>query len=648
MKNDINPSRLLDVHQAARYLGVHAGTIRRWSYSKQLKGVKVGVRGDWRFTADELIKLAKANEETPLVTTSETTKASSTEWNQTGHKSHFVQFYEDDTFLIDSVRDFIDQGHTALVVATQAHIDSLEKGLKIYGSELSEARRLGKYISLDATVALSHFMVEDLPDSQRFFDFISSVLSKADTTQHVRIFGEMVAILWAEGKQAAAVKLEELWNEFQKTADFSLACAYPLRDFKGHSHAESVSKISSLHSHVFPTESYSELLTDDQRLLEITVLQQKAQTLEAEVARRQEVEDTLRQTMKELKKSEEFNRSIIENSADCIKVLDLEGSIVTVNQTGCKVFEIEDITSYLGKSYIDFWPGEYASVVVEALEKAKQGEQGRFKGFCPTVTGNPKWWDVVITPMYTPNGSIEKLLATSRDISEEVQLEQRKDDFLNATSHELKTPLTSQMAFIQLLQRIIIKNDDTQYLKYLGKISEQTNKLARLVQDLLDGTKIKAGKLCFDCDAFDINECVQRVIEDIQPTTSHTIELVGRAPQTLYGNEERIGQVVTNLIENAIKYSPNSDKIVITIEGTDQQVTLRVTDFGIGIPKQDLPHAFDRFYRVGGADERTYPGLGMGLYISSEIIKGHKGNISVESSVGKGSTFSFTLPLIVD
>ncbi len=231
------------------------------------------------------------------------------------------------------------------------------------------------------------------------------------------------------------------------------------------------------------------------------------------------------------------------------------------------------------------------------------------------------------------------------DITERENLTKQKDDFLAIASHELKTPLTSVKAYTQMLERRFIKSNDMPSANLVSKMDTQLNKLNGLIGDLLDVTKIESGKLLFNEGYFNFNELVSEVIEEVQRTSeTYTITKKFEKAQKVYGDKDRIGQVITNLLTNAMKYSPQSNKIVVSVSSTKKDVTLAVKDFGVGISKEKQEKVFERFYRVSGPKYNTFPGLGLGLYISSEIIKRQGGKIWVESRIGKGSTFYFTLP----
>jgi signal transduction histidine kinase/ActR/RegA family two-component response regulator len=222
-----------------------------------------------------------------------------TDWSKMGQTEHFAQFYEADSFLINSLSSFaaegLRSGDAVIVVATKQHREDLEQLLKSNELDLVAAGASGQYVSLDATDLLSRFMVEGALDPARFNELLSGIFAQAaDGGRRVRIFGEMVAVLWAEGKCDAAIHLEELWNHLQQGHPFSLFCAYPLNGFGGEALAKPLSDVCSTHSRVIPAESYIGLTSDDERLRAILDLQQKARTLEAEINERKRAEERLR------------------------------------------------------------------------------------------------------------------------------------------------------------------------------------------------------------------------------------------------------------------------------------------------------------------------------------------------------------------
>ncbi|PTT02150.1 hypothetical protein DBR11_05445 [Pedobacter sp. HMWF019] len=240
--------------------------------------------------------------------------------------------------------------------------------------------------------------------------------------------------------------------------------------------------------------------------------------------------------------------------------------------------------------------------------------------------------------------SINKRLQAA--LEEQKNLQRQKDDFLAIASHELKTPVTSLKAYTQVMQKILLQKGDVKEAEMMMKMDAQLKRLTNLIGDLLDVTKMNSGRLEFNSSDFDFNGMLRFVIEELQRTTDkHVIREHFKEVGVITGDEERIGQVVTNLISNAIKYSPAECVINVSSEIKDDEIVVCVEDKGIGIPEDKLEKVFEQFYRVTGHLQHTFPGLGLGLFISAEIIKREGGKLWVNSAEGQGSTFCFSLPL---
>ncbi|HEX5732028.1 MAG TPA: ATP-binding protein [Blastocatellia bacterium] len=219
-------------------------------------------------------------------------------WKEMSEADHFVQFYESDAFLVNSISGFIGDGLSAgdagIVVATKDRRFGVEKQLQSYGLDTSAASARGQYISLDAAETLSLFMIDGSPEPARFAEIIGRIIGRAaEGRKRVRIFGEMVAVLCANGNHKAAIDLEKLWNGLHDSHAFSLFCAYPMNGFGGHSMAEPFTGVCAEHSRVIPSESYTALSHPDDRSRIIVELQRKAKSLEAEIAERKLVEENL-------------------------------------------------------------------------------------------------------------------------------------------------------------------------------------------------------------------------------------------------------------------------------------------------------------------------------------------------------------------
>jgi signal transduction histidine kinase len=455
---------------------------------------------------------------------------------------HTVQFYADDPFLLNELSRFIGSalgaGDAGIVIATQAHRDDLAGQLKARGLDIERAAAQGRYVSLDAQETLSKLMPDGQLDEIRFVDLIGGVIQQAAISvggerPRIAAFGEMVALLWAEGRPDAAIQLEQLWNSLARTHSFELLCAYPSSLFNQSEDATGIGDICATHTHVTPDESYTALVTEGERLRAITLLQQKARALETEIAAREKAQTALQHREREL------------------------------------------------------------------LERNRQ---------------------------------LREAIAS-------------RDEFLSVAAHELKTPITSLRGFAQLLLRSLQGKRDIPPERLeaaLDAIERQTGKLNHLVSRLLDSAQIEAGKLRIEPVSIDLVTLVRTVIAQ-QQSANH--ELVFKAPEYLEAiiDPIRFEQVITNLLDNAVQFSPQGGTVTVNLEQDGEgQIRLSITDEGVGIPLHRRETVFDRFQQFHG--ERHLSGMGLGLYITREIIELHGGSIRVEGPEHPGTRLVVILP----
>lgn len=257
--------------------------------------------------------------------------------------------------------------------------------------------------------------------------------------------------------------------------------------------------------------------------------------------------------------------------------------------------------------------------------------------------GNYVWHLARALPLIQ-DGEIKMWLGTNTNIDLQKTNEQRKDEFISIASHELKTPLTSIKAFNQLMGKI---EDPGTVKKFVTRSADSIERLEKLISDLLDVTKINAGKMSYNLEPFDFHQMIKESIDAVQYTTeTHKIILETEVELTYTGDRFRLEQVMNNFLSNAIKYSPEADKVLVRVIKQDNDLVVSVKDFGIGIAEDKIDKIFDRYYRIDNMDMR-FEGLGLGLFISSEILKRHQGSFWIESIQGDGATFSFRLPLNV-
>ncbi|MES1216991.1 MAG: PAS domain S-box protein [Bacteroidota bacterium] len=266
--------------------------------------------------------------------------------------------------------------------------------------------------------------------------------------------------------------------------------------------------------------------------------------------------------------------------------------------------------------------------------------------------GELRWCLTEGSPYYDINGEFAGYAGSVTDITDLKKLEERKDDFIKMASHELKTPITSIKGYVQLLLNIYDELNEEKIFaskpivkSSLNTISKQVSKLTRLISELLDLSRIESGKLELYRSEFDLGALVEETVQDVRHITNrHAIIVNNDIKKTIYGDKDRIAQVLLNLLTNAIKYSPQADNIEVFVEETNTHSIIKIKDHGIGIDKKDHSRIFDRFYRVEGKSEQTYPGFGIGLFIAGEIVQRHGGTISVDSEKDKGSVFIVSLP----
>jgi PAS domain S-box-containing protein len=338
--------------------------------------------------------------------------------------------------------------------------------------------------------------------------------------------------------------------------------------------------------------------------------------------------------------------NIVESSEDAILSRTFDGTILSWNKGAERIFGYT-AQEVLGRNVSMFVPNGREDEIDKIHQITSKGDHLKhFETVRLKKNGQPVYVSISLSPIYNSAGEITGISAISRDITDRIHLEKQKDEFIGIASHELKTPVTSIKAYTQVMLHRFAKKGDKVSVDLLAKMDAQIDKLNNLIGDLLDVTKIESGWLRLNIGYFDFNELIRETAEEMQRTTEkHTITLQLARTKAVSGDRDRIGQVIMNLLSNAIKYSPEADKIIVTTELDTDTITLCIRDFGVGIPKEKQDHVFERFFRVSGPNQNTFPGMGLGLYISSEIIKRLGGKIWVKSYKGKGSTFCVSLPL---
>ncbi|MGZ3456174.1 MAG: MEDS domain-containing protein [Polyangiales bacterium] len=438
--------------------------------------------------------------------------------------AHSVQFYESEAFLTDIVATYLaaglSRGEACIAIATAAHVAAVLERLSSFGVDVDRVRRDGQLSLLDAEDTLASFMDGGRLDSARCRTTVDQMLrSLASGGRGVRAYGELVDLLCRRGDCATALAIERLWNDLAGEHRFSLLCGYSIASFATDADRESFESVCGSHSHVIPAEGYSNVFDSDARMREVSLLQQRARALEAEVADRKRIEEELRLALR------------------------------------------------------------------------------------------------------------------------------LRDDFLSLASHELRTPMTALQLQVQMIARVA-EGPGVELIRQRALRARQSaSRLAGLIEQLLDVTRIQAERLTLKREELDLVTLVDDVLVSLENelSASECRTTVTGCP-SLRGSFDRmrLEQVLTNLVSNAARYG-RRQPIEIDLSRDGEHAVIAIRDQGIGIAPCDQARIFERFERAVAVDR--FGGLGLGLWISSKIVDAHGGSIGVASELGMGACFTVRLPL---
>ena len=356
----------------------------------------------------------------------------------------------------------------------------------------------------------------------------------------------------------------------------------------------------------------------------------------------QDVTETLK-NRKEIQESEERFRKLSQT---------IPHMIWSATPDGKKNFFNQYFIDYTGLSVEELsGDGWQSSIFPDDLEKEIEhwqhtlatGEDCIVEKRLRRKDGTYRWFLSHSLAQKDKQGNIIGWIGTKTEIEEQKVAEQKKDEFIGIASHEMRTPLTTAKGYLDLLLRSL--NEDNLTFVYAAKAKQALQRLQVLITELLDASKIQNGQLNLNITSFDFNELLDETIENIQYSTkNHQIQKKGSGAQIISGDRDRLQQVLINLISNAVKYSPHADTLMVELKRQADKIEVAVQDFGVGICAQHLNKIFDRYYRVQ-EQALNIQGLGVGLYISKNIVDRHNGTMWAESEPGKGSTFYFSLPV---
>jgi signal transduction histidine kinase len=579
--------------------------------------------------------------------------------------SHSVQFYDDENIFLEGLSEFLGaalgSGGACLLIATRKHRDAVAERLCNWGINTAFAIRGNRYLALDAEETLARFMVDGWPDESLFRASIVPMLERAGMGMRRRsdtvvAFGEMVAILCAQGRCEAALRLEEMWSELVRRHSFSLRCGYPMSLFADGTQVGLFSRICAEHSEVIPAESNATLGSAEESSRLVTALQQKTQILQAVVEAREREIAQRRQVEERLRRSEEFTKKVVESSVDGVEVLDLDGRLEYMSPPGQWALEIADIAPYLGRSWLELWRAEDRERAAGAVAAAKAGAVGIFQGDTATRDGLSKSWDVRITPALKANGEIERLIVISREVTavKHAQMALMQAEKLATTgrlaatiAHEINNPLEAVTNFIYLAKTS--PGVPEEVCRYLEVADQELARVAQIAQQTLgfyrDNSKhrwINVAELMGDVVSIYQHKLRYKQVETV-------IEV--DAELRLYTRQGELKQALSNLIANAIDASHEGGRLWLRAHktrhwgggrGMEQGVRITLADNGDGMAPEVQQRIFVPFFTT-----KADVGTGIGLWMTKNLIEKQGGSLRFRSRQGakSGTVMSCFLPL---
>lgn len=348
-----------------------------------------------------------------------------------------------------------------------------------------------------------------------------------------------------------------------------------------------------------------------------------------------------------LKQSENQYKTLVEKAPIGIYTITKEGIIDSFNPKMVELAGVESAHQVIGLNAFNM-PSYKRAGLDKLFKKGFRGKAFESEIEYTSHIGKKKSFRYYRgAPLYSNDGKrVEKLLLIVEDITKRKQLENQKDEFTSLVTHELKNPIATINGYVQLLQNHLKTIVDQKSTSYLSNIEDQIHTVTGLINGLLSTTRLRAKGFEFYDEKFSLDELLKKTIEHVQTTSStHPIILKGKSKKNIYADKERIAQVIINLVQNALRYSPQGKKVIVSVSSDSQKVLIRVQDFGIGIAKRYQKKIFNRFFQVHSSQSKYTLGMGLGLHIASQIIKHYKGRIWVESNKERGSSFYVSLPL---
>lgn len=560
--------------------------------------------------------------------------------SQAEQHAHIVQFYSEDRFLLDELSDLIGTallaGSSAVVIATEEHREGLSKRLANERLHLADAMAAGRYVVLDAAEILARFIVGGLPDPARFSEVIGPVIARAaaaarDDKHRVVAFGEMVALLWAEGKSDAAIRTEKLWNQLARAYSFSLRCAYPMQGFHQKEHLEPLLQICAAHSGVIPDESYSELTSEEERLRSVVSLQQRMQVLMTEIESR--------------RKEEQFRLFVEAVSDYAIFMVDPEGRVSTWN-TGAERIKGYKAAEIIGEHFSCFYPEEEIRAGKPSRDLEFAAKQGRVEdeGWRLRKDGSSFWANVIITPVRDKTNKLIGFAKVVQDVTERMQKEKSLRDL---TSHLLRMQdeerrrigrdlhdslgqcVTAMKISLDSLANSLEPKDDglSQQIMHCVGLAEECVKEVRTISYLLYPPML---------DEMGLRSAISWYLEGFTARSGIQVSFQVSSDFARLSRDTELAlfRVLQESLTNVHRHS-GSETAHVELSAPDGMAVLEIKDDGKGIPPTILEDASKSGHRV----------IGVGLRGMRERLIQLGGKLEISSSE-HGAIVTATVPVV--
>lgn len=336
--------------------------------------------------------------------------------------------------------------------------------------------------------------------------------------------------------------------------------------------------------------------------------------------------------------------AVIESSDDAIFGKTLEGIITSWNYGAERMYGY-DSEEIVGQSVAILFPPERIQEFEQIMAQLRAGQRiDHFETVRVRKDGTRLDVSVTISPIFDVSGHLIGVASIGRDITESKRLEERRLAFAAAASHELKTPLTLQQMVIDALRRAIDRGNMDALPRLIGRLQESQNRQVRLIDGLLDLSRLERGVLVAEPTCFVLNDLVDETTAEMSGLSPHQFAVDATGPIRVVADRGQVGQILINLLTNAVKYSPDADRVEVTLAATGGWASVAVRDFGIGLAPEDQARVFEPFVR--GEDQATaaLSGMGLGLYLASQLTALQGGRLRIESAPGHGATFTVELP----